>query len=208
MPPRSPREPTRGTSAACPPESSACAAASASRSASRSSSSSTSLRFRTSIAVLTVLLPDERERPVRTMLRVEREEEDPLPLAEAESSVGERHLLRARAEQEREQALARAQLPGHDALEQLLEVLEETRLALLHAEERERARAMEVGDARADARLGDLARDVVRDVHYRQRREGRGDRVWDFDGRHACATSLGSLKWTSSFATSISSGSA
>ena len=30
----------------------------------------------------------------------------------------------------------------------------------------------------------------------------------NFDGRHACATSLGSLKWTSSFATSISSGSA
>ena len=29
-------------------------------------------------------LPDERERPVGTVLRVEREEEDPLPLAEAE----------------------------------------------------------------------------------------------------------------------------
>src|SRR3954453_19378338 len=102
MPPRSPREPTRGTSDAFPPESSACAAASASRSASRSSSSSTSLRFRTSIAVLTVLLPEECQRPVRTVLRVEREEEDPLPLAQTEHPVGERHLLRAWAEQERE----------------------------------------------------------------------------------------------------------
>src|SRR3954453_18141011 len=106
MPPRSPREPTRGTSDAFPPESSAWRPPSGSRSASRSSSSSTWLRVRTSIAVLTVLLPDECERPVRTVLRVEREEEDPLPLAEAEHPVGERHLLRARAEQEREQALA------------------------------------------------------------------------------------------------------
>src|SRR6476660_280291 len=201
--------PTRGTSDASPPESSACAAATASRSASRSSSSSTSLRVRTSISPDgTRSLPDERERPVGTVLCVEREEEDPLPLAQAENPVDERHLLRARAEQEREQALARAQLPRHDALEQLLEVLEEARLALLHTDEREGACAVERGDARADARLGDLARDVVRDVHNRQRREGRGDRVGDFDSRHACATSLGSLKWTSSFATSISSGNA
>src|SRR2546423_15363958 len=106
MPPRSPRGPTRGTSDAFPPESSGWAAASASRSASRSSSSSTSLRVRTSIAVLTVLLPDECERPVRTVLRVEREEEDPLPLAKAEHPVGERHLLGTRAEEEREQPLA------------------------------------------------------------------------------------------------------
>src|SRR5438034_6161510 len=106
MPPRSPRGPTRGTRDAFPPDSSACAAANASRSASRSSSSSTSLRFRTSIAVLTVLLPDERERPVRTVLRVEREEEDPLPLAEAKRPVGKRHLLGTRAEEECEQALA------------------------------------------------------------------------------------------------------
>src|SRR3954454_24184424 len=133
MPPRSPREPTRGTSDAFPPESSTCAAASASRSASRSSNSSTSLRFRTSIAVLTVLLPDERERPVRTVLRVEREEEYPLPLAEAERPVGKRHLLRARAEEECEQALAGAQAPRPDPLDQLLEVLEEARLPLLHA---------------------------------------------------------------------------
>ena len=82
--------PTRGTSDAVPAESSACAAASASRSASRSSSSSTSLRLRTSIVLRKVLLPDDRERPVRTVLRVEREEEDPLPLAEAERSVHER----------------------------------------------------------------------------------------------------------------------
>src|SRR4029079_19135897 len=155
-----------------------------------------------------LLLPDERERPVGTVLCVKREEEDPLPLTETEGPVGERNLLRARAEEEREQALARAQFPGDDALEQLLEVLEEACLALLHADERERARAVEIGDARADTRLGDLTRDVVRDVHHRQRREGRSDRIGDFDGRHACATSWGSLKWTSSFATSISSGSA
>src|SRR5690348_12315285 len=148
MPPCSVREPMRGTSDAFPPESSACAAASASRSASRSSSSSTSLRLRTSIAVLTVLLPDECERPVRTVLRVEREEKDPLPLAEAEGPVHERHLLRAGAEQEGEQPLTRAELGRHDALEQLLEVFEEARLSLLHAHERERAGAVEVRDAR------------------------------------------------------------
>src|SRR5690242_19916926 len=195
--PASENAPTRGTSDAFPAESSACAAASASRSASRSSSSSTWLRLRTNIAVLTVLagsLPDERERPVGAVLRVEREEQDPLPLAQAESAVGERHLLRARPEEEGEQALAGPQLRGHDALEQLLEVLEEAGLALLHAHDGEWARAVEVGDARGDAGLGDLARDVVRDVHHRQRREGRGDRVGDFDSRHACATSLGSLK--------------
>src|SRR4029077_12402508 len=47
--------PMRGTSDACPPESSACAAARASGSASRSSSSSTSLRVSTSISGVTVL---------------------------------------------------------------------------------------------------------------------------------------------------------
>src|SRR3954454_10010022 len=99
MPPRWPREPTRGTSDASPAESSACAAARASRSASRSSSSSTTLRLRTSIAVLTVLLTEQCECPVGMVLRVEREEEDPLPLPEAEGLVHERDLLRARAEQ-------------------------------------------------------------------------------------------------------------
>src|SRR5262252_2366331 len=153
-------------------------------------------------------LPDERERPLGAMLSVEREEEDPLPLTKAKDAVGERNVLRARAEEECDQVLARAELSGHDALEQRLEVLEEAGLPLLHAHQRERARGVQVGDARADARLADLARDVVRDVHHRQRREGCGDRIGDFDGRHACATSLGSLKWTSSFATSISSGSA
>ena len=74
------------------------------------------------------------------MLRVEREEEDPLPLAEAEAPSMKGTCSERGAEEEREQALARAQLPGHDALEQLLEVLEEARLALLHADERERAR--------------------------------------------------------------------
>src|SRR5512146_159438 len=200
--------PTRGTSDAFPAESSACAAASASRSASRSSSSSTSWRLRTSISALTVLLPEQGERPVRSVLRVEREEEESLPLAETEGAVGERHLLRARAEQEREQTLARAQARRHHALEQRLEVLEEARLPLLYPHERELAGCVEERDAVGHVRGGDLARDVVRDVHNRQRREGRGDRVGDFDTRHACATSFGSRKCTSSFATSISSGNA
>ena len=143
-----------------------------------------------------------------TMLRVEREEEDPLPLPEAENPIRERNLLRPRPEEEGEQALARAQLPGHDALEQLLEVLEEARFPLLHAHEGERARAVEVGNARADAGPGDLARDVVRDVHYRERREGCCDRNRELDARHARATSFGRRKWTSSFATVISSGNA
>ena len=56
-------------------------------------------------------------------MRVEREEEDPLPLAEAECAVREGHLLRARAEEEREQPLARARARRHDALEDHLGTL-------------------------------------------------------------------------------------
>ena len=59
------------------------------------------------------------------MPRVEREEKDPLPLPEAERPIENRHLLRTRAEEEREQLLAAALARRHDALEQRLEILEE-----------------------------------------------------------------------------------
>ena len=63
-------------------------------------------------------LTEQRQRPLGTVLRVEREEEDPLPLAEAERAVRDRDLLRARAEEEREQLLAPPLARGHDSLEQ------------------------------------------------------------------------------------------
>ena len=79
-------------------------------------------------------------------------------------------------------------------LEQGLEILEEARLALLHAHEREAVRRVEIRDTGLDARGCDLARNVVRDVHHGQRGESRGNRIGNLDARHARATSLGSLK--------------
>src|SRR5579871_6676447 len=84
-------------------------------------------------------LAEQRERPLGTVLCVEREQQDALPLAEAEGAVGDRDLLRARAEEEREQLLPPRLARRDDPLEQRLEILEESRLPLLHPDDRVRA---------------------------------------------------------------------
>jgi hypothetical protein len=106
------------------------------------------------------VLAEQRERPLGTVLRVEREQQDPLPLAEAQCAVGNRDLLRARAEEEREQLLSAALARRDDALEQRFEILEETRLPLLHADDRVRAVGMEERDAVIDRMSGDRYGDL------------------------------------------------
>src|SRR4029077_13040160 len=90
---------------------------------------------------------EQRQRPVGAVLVLEREEHDALPLAEAEAAVAERHLFRPRAEKRMHETLAGRGVSRYDALEQAFEVLEETRLALLHTDERQAVRRGDVGDA-------------------------------------------------------------
>src|SRR5262245_11571655 len=140
------------------------------------------------------------------MLSVQGEEHHALPLPEAERAVADGNLLRPRAEQRRDEPLARRRLRRHDALEQALEVFEEAGLPLLHTHEREVARCGDVRNPVVAAGARDRLRDIVRDVHDRERRESGGDRIGHLDARHARATSRGSRKWTFSRATVISSG--
>src|SRR5690242_19713410 len=90
---------------------------------------------------------EERHRPLRAELGMEREEHDPLPLPEPQAPVAEGDLLGAGAEERVDEPLARRGFARHDALEEALEVLEESRLALLDPDEREARRRRDVGDA-------------------------------------------------------------
>src|SRR6476620_3352798 len=136
---------------------------------------------------------------------VEPEQQDPLPLAEAEVAGGERDLLAAWAEQDAEQPLALALVLRHQPGEQLLEVGEEARLALLHAHQRDLVGGRDVGDPAVTAGGGQLAPDLVRDVEHRQGRQCRRGRVRNLDARHAgLVTSRGRRKLTFSLATSTS----
>src|SRR3954453_17551089 len=76
-------------------------------------------------------LADDGEAPVEPRRLAEAEQQDSLPLAELEPPGGERDLLRARAEQEQEQPLALARVERDDPRQQLLDVAEEARLALV-----------------------------------------------------------------------------
>ena len=119
-------------------------------------------------------------------------------------SVGERDLLGARPQQERDETLAFSGLERHEPLEQVFEVGEETGLTLLDADQRRVAVRRHKGDAAAAARRH-LVLHVVRDVQHGQIWQRRGDRERDLDRRHCAATSRGRRKCTSSRATVISS---
>src|SRR4029079_18869419 len=137
------------------------------------------------------------------MLGVEREEQHPLPRPEAEAACLERNRLRPRAEEAGDDALAHPGLAGDEALEQHLKILEETGLALLDPDDARRGHRVDVRDPVRAAVERERLRHVGRDVHDRQRRQRRRDRVRNLDARHARVTSLGSRKWTSSRATEI-----
>src|SRR5262249_14723986 len=113
-------------------------------------------------------------------------------------------VLRPRAEQHRDEALARLDLDRDDAGEQILEVAEKPGLAFGDPDQRARGLRGHMRDAVGDAAADDLARDLVRDVEDGQCRQRRRDRERDLDARHE-ATSRGSRKWTCSRATVTSS---
>src|SRR5205823_13001439 len=100
--------------------------------------------------------------------------------------------------------LALAELDRHEPGEQVLEVAEEPRLPLLHADEAALGSGRDVGDARIVLRGRDRPRHLVRDVEDGQSGQRRGHRVRNLDRGHE-ATSFGSRKWTSSRATVTSS---
>src|SRR5438270_13571604 len=95
------------------------------------------------------------------MLGIEREDHDPLEAAQAERAVGEGHLLAPRGEQRGDEPLAVRHAAGDDALQQHLEILEETRLPLLYPHDRERMERMDVRDAGAPNAPRDRLRDVT-----------------------------------------------
>src|SRR5262245_40299701 len=147
--------------------------------------------------------PDHRDHPLVGALILEGEEEDALVLAEVQAAVGEGNLLRAGAEQQRDESLTVAGRERHEALEHAFEVGEEAGLAFLHTNQRRIAVRRYVGDAAAAARRY-LALNVVRDVEHGEIGQRRRDRKRDLDGGHFAATSRGSRKCTSSRATVIS----
>src|SRR3954453_17392175 len=78
---------------------------------------------------------DGRQRPAARRSAVEAEQEHALPGTETELGVVERNLLRLRAEQQANDSLTLGNLQRHEALEQVFEVLEETRLPLVDPHE-------------------------------------------------------------------------
>src|SRR5579884_1613325 len=91
---------------------------------SRSCASSALISLASSLATETdACLAEQRDAPVAAMFRIEREEQDALPGSEAERAVPERNRFRPRAEERRDDALARRRPGRDDPLEQRLEVL-------------------------------------------------------------------------------------
>src|SRR5947208_13172237 len=78
-------------------------------------------------------LANRRQCPAAGRRPIEAEQKHPLPGAKAKLSVAKRDLLRPWADEEPDEALAIGDVGRHEALEQVLEVLEEARLPLVDA---------------------------------------------------------------------------
>src|SRR5436305_813483 len=151
-------------------------------------------------------LAEEGERPLVGAAILEADEEDPLVPAETELAAAVRDLFGPGAEEKLHEPGPLGSLERDETFEHALEIREESRLALLDADERRLAVRRDVRNP-APAGALDFMPHVVRDVEDRQVRQRRGDRDGNLNRRHRAATSRGSRNWTFSRATVTSSSS-
>src|SRR5512133_4268838 len=105
-------------------------------------------------------LADGRQGPAAGRGAIEAEQQHPLPGAKAKLGVTERDLLRPRADQEPDEALAVGDVERHQSFEQVLEVLEEARLPLVDANDSGLVGGGDIGDSILVAVTRELMRDV------------------------------------------------